>query len=229
MGLTIYFARHAEAHNPKGILYGRLPSVRLSTTGRDQAGELAAALAALKARAIYSSPLLRARQTARQIAERHPGVPLLISQLLLENRHPYQGRTHAEIGKLSDPYAPDVLGKDGETIAQLRDRHLRFIRRVRREWPDGVVIAVGHADPLAALRTHLLGKPLEVASLRAEAPPLASVFSVEVNGEVDTPGAAEPTWFYRPASTSSGASASGGVETTGDTESAAEADNEVAV
>ena len=223
MGLTIYFVRHAEAHNPQGILYGRLPRVRLSTAGLQQAAELAEALAALRPRAIYSSPLLRARLTAGRIAERHPGVPVLRSRLLLENLHPYQGRTHADIGKLSDPYAPDVLGKDGETIVDLRDRHLRFIKRVRREWPDGVIVAVGHADPLAALRTHLLAKPLEVGSLRAEAPPLASVFSVDVCSE----RLGQPTWFYRPASTSSGASASGGVETTGDGQGAPVASNGV--
>ena len=40
MAVTIYLARHAEAANPKNILYGRLPRVDLSVGGRDQAAAL---------------------------------------------------------------------------------------------------------------------------------------------------------------------------------------------
>jgi broad specificity phosphatase PhoE len=195
MGLTLYLARHAEAHNPHGILYGRLPRVDLSSSGQQQAQALAEALAVLRPRAIYQSPLLRARRTASVVATRHPGVPLRSSRLLLENLHPYQGRKHSEIAELRDRvYDPEVLGEEGETIDDLCERLVRFVRRLGRTYPSGEVIAVAHADPLAALRAFLLGKELVVGSLRQEAPPLTGVFRIEVHG----PEISAPEWFYRP-------------------------------
>jgi broad specificity phosphatase PhoE len=192
---TLYLARHAEAHNPRGILYGRLPRVDLSERGRGQAEALAEAMAELPLEAIYSSPLLRARRTAATVASRHPALVLRRSRLLLENRHPYEGRTHAEIGKLGDrAYDPEILGETGETIDDLCNRLMRFLRRVARHHPGGVVAAVAHADPIAALRTHLLGLPLVAASLRQEAPPPAGVFRIEFAAD-DT---AALEWFWKP-------------------------------
>jgi broad specificity phosphatase PhoE len=195
--LTLYVARHAEAANPKNILYGRLPGITLSATGRKQALELGEAMAELPLQAIYRSPLLRARLTAAAIAAHHAGVRLHRSSLLLEVRHPYQGRPHAEVSKLGDrAYDADVLGSEGETIQELVDRLARFLRQVQQRHPDGIIAAVGHCDPIAALRTHLLGKELKAASLREEAPPPAGVFRVNLYDD----GTSELSWFWKPAS-----------------------------
>ena len=156
MAVTIYLARHAEAHNPTNILYGRLPGVSLSTNGSQQAAALAEAMAALPLDAIYASPLLRARQTAAAIAVKHPPLRVAYSRLLLETRHPYQGRTNAEVAKLGDrAYDPEILGPDGETIEQQRDRLAQFLRMIAHRHRGGVVAAVSHADPIASLRAHL--------------------------------------------------------------------------
>jgi probable phosphoglycerate mutase len=195
VAVTVYFARHAEAHNPRKILYGRLPRIDLSANGRQQALALGAAMAQLPLSAIYSSPLLRARRTALAIAEHHLGVRIILSKLLLETRHPYQGRTNAEVAKLGDrAYDPDILGEEGETIAQQSERLARFLRLVDRRHPGQVVATVSHADPIAALRSQLLGKELVTASLRHEAPPLASVFRIELDDE----GATRLEWFWKP-------------------------------
>jgi broad specificity phosphatase PhoE len=193
--VTVYLARHAEAHNPGGVLYGRLPRVDLSQQGRKQAAALAEAMAVLPLTAIYQSPLLRARRTAQAIAAHHPSVPIRSSDLLLENRHPYQGRPHAEVAKLGDrAYDPDILGSDGETIEDLRNRLVRFLHNVARRHDGEVIAAVAHADPIAALRTHLLRKELVAASLRSEAPPPAGVFRIDLRRD----GSAELAWFWKP-------------------------------
>lgn len=193
--LTLYFVRHAETHNPRDLLYGRLPRFDLSARGREQAAATAEAMADLPLEAIYQSPLLRARRTAAIIAARHPGVRVRQSALLLENLHPYQGRTHAEVAKLGDrAYDPDVLGESGESIATLSSRMARFLRMVRRRHARGVVAAVSHADPLAALRVYLLEKELTHANLRQEAPPLGAVFRVDL--EADAPPRLE--WLWKP-------------------------------
>ena len=69
---TIWLARHGEVHNPGGLLYGRLPRMRLSPLGQRQAEALADFLAPRPLQAIYSSPMLRARKTAAVILTRHP-------------------------------------------------------------------------------------------------------------------------------------------------------------
>jgi probable phosphoglycerate mutase len=193
--LTIYVVRHAEAANPRGILYGRLPRIDLSAAGREQAALLSAAMAGLPLQAIYSSPLLRARRTAGAIAERHPGVPIVRSSLLLENRHPYQGRPHAEVARLGErAFDAEVLGAHGETIEDLRDRLMRFVWRAARRHHGGVIAIVGHADPLAAMRAHLIGKELTPASLRQEAPLPAAVFRLDLSDD----GAARLDLFWKP-------------------------------
>jgi broad specificity phosphatase PhoE len=187
--------RHAETHNPRDILYGRLPRFDLSNRGREQATTVAEKMADLPLEVIYHSPLLRARRTAAVIAARHPGTPLKQSKLLLENLHPYQGRPHADIAKIGErAYDPEILGAEGETIANLRDRMARFLQILSRRHPGGILAVISHADPLSALRLHLLGKELTHANLRQEAPPLASVFEVELGPD----GTRRVEWFWKP-------------------------------
>ena len=195
--VTIYFARHAEASNPRGILYGRLPGIDLSETGRRQAAEMAAALGNIPLEAIYCSPLLRARRTALALAAAHPNIPLRFSSLLLENRHPYEGRAHADVTALGDRvYDPEILGQTGETIQQIQGRMVRFLRRAAAEHQDGIIASIGHADPLAVLRAALLTKPMVVGSLRSEAPPPAAIFRVDYEPD----GYSSLEWFWKPAS-----------------------------
>jgi broad specificity phosphatase PhoE len=214
--LSLYLARHAEAHNPNGILYGRLPGVDLSTRGRGQAAALAEAMATLPLAAIYQSPLLRARRTAAAIAGHHPGVPVRTSRLLLENRHPCQGRPLSEIAKLRDSaYDPEVLGSDGETIQDLCDRLVRFLHTLAGRHGGQTVAAVSHADPIAALRAHLLGKELTQANLRQQAPPPAGVFRIDLHRD----GSTELVSFWKPPAppkqqeSTSGSDAAAGSET----------------
>jgi broad specificity phosphatase PhoE len=70
----------------------------------------------------------------------------------------------------------------------------RFVQMLRRRHPGGAVAVVSHADPLSALRLDLLGKELTHANLRQEAPPLGSVFAVELPLE----GSPHLDWFWKP-------------------------------
>jgi broad specificity phosphatase PhoE len=72
---NVYLARHGQtAYNLERRFQGQLP-VTLDDTGRKQAVELAERAAAHGFAALWSSPLLRARETAAVVAERlglHP-------------------------------------------------------------------------------------------------------------------------------------------------------------
>jgi broad specificity phosphatase PhoE len=89
--MTLHLIRHGEVHNPRQILYGRLPRFRLSDSGRWQAKQCGKRLNGSGIDAIYSSPLLRARQTAEEIIRRCGPNKLHISRLLNEVYTAYEG------------------------------------------------------------------------------------------------------------------------------------------
>ena len=72
MTTTILLVRHADVHNPDHVFYGRLPRFRISDLGRQQAAFLRDRLADTPIANFYTSPMLRARLTARVLAEAHP-------------------------------------------------------------------------------------------------------------------------------------------------------------
>src|SRR5919206_4964208 len=96
---TIFVVRHAEVHNPKDLLYGRLPRYRLSERGRAQATVAARFLSGRPLATIYTSPLLRARQTADIIATCQPGAQIRRSRDLIEVRTGYQGSPNSILKK----------------------------------------------------------------------------------------------------------------------------------
>ena len=64
--------RHGENdYSKRGRLAGRLPGIHLNDRGKEQAVELGKALADTPIKAIYSSPLERAMETADPITQAH--------------------------------------------------------------------------------------------------------------------------------------------------------------
>jgi broad specificity phosphatase PhoE len=163
---TIDLIRHADVHNPRDVFYGRLPRFGLSPLGRAQAAATAAMLAREPLAAIYTSPLLRARQTAAIIAAAHQErPPIHQSRLLLEVRSHWQGRPTADLDAIGfDFYA--YAQSDDETIPAIFARVERLVRRLLRRYRGGHVACVSHGDPIAISRVGFAGRPLVVASIR---------------------------------------------------------------
>ena len=64
------FLRHGEVENKKDIFYGDLPGYKLSKRGQEQAKTVAKYIFNnFEIKYIYSSPLLRARQTAEPLSK----------------------------------------------------------------------------------------------------------------------------------------------------------------
>ncbi|MHB2021140.1 MAG: histidine phosphatase family protein [Candidatus Xenobia bacterium] len=174
METRILLIRHAEPNNPQRIVYGRLPGVGLTERGRAQASAVGAQLAAFRPRHLYSSPLLRARQTARIVARPYQA-RLHTATGLLEVRTSYQGGPLGAAGPASNYYEPSLNPGD-ESLQDLVDRMTRTLSAVARRHPGEQVFAVSHGDPIAAFRIHARGRPLTVQELRgADYPQLASV------------------------------------------------------
>jgi len=143
----ISLIRHGEVHNPDGIFYGHMPRFRLSDRGVDQARQAARLLSGKALAAVISSPLLRARQTAREIVSLQDGVPYGISRLITEVKCPYEGWPGAKVDAMNgDVYSGS--GPEFEQPADLVHRMRRFIRRIQTHYPGRHVAAVSHGDPI---------------------------------------------------------------------------------
>jgi broad specificity phosphatase PhoE len=155
---SISLVRHGRVHNPLGIFYGRLPRFGLGELGREDARAAARRLSDTRLDAVFSSPLLRAIQTAREVLQPRPHLKLQISRLLTEVANPYQEQPTDVVDALQgDIYTG--AGPDFEQPADVLKRMLRFVRRVRRLHPGSHVAAATHGDPIAFLVLWAAGRP----------------------------------------------------------------------
>ncbi len=146
-------------HNPQGVFYGRLPRYALGAEGQDQAEAGARWLAGRPIVAIYSSPMLRARQTAQAIAAMHPALQVRISQDLNEVYVPIQGLPLAEgIARGWDLYTGSPAPY--ESVEDILQRMLHFTQGMRQRHAGQEIVAVTHGDPIAFLMLWAQGRPV---------------------------------------------------------------------
>lgn len=173
--VVLHVVRHCDVENPHGLIYGRLGGFGLSKLGQIQAEQVAAYLSDRSVSTIFSSPRLRAIQTARAIAKHHPEAPLRRSRFLDEVRSEYQGRLHSEVPAGVNMFDNPIAATD-ESIADVYRRMVRFVETVREryhrgELPEGDVVCVSHAAPIGILRAGLEGFPLLDSSLKGDRDP----------------------------------------------------------
>ena len=163
---TIFLMRHGEtAWNQQKRVMGRL-EIPLSRSGIAQGKRIARLLPDLEIRAIYTSPLRRAVETARILAkECHRSVK--INRNLTEVAFGrWQGYRFDDLVKdeayhrfLRSPLKVAVPG--GETIVDVQKRGLKAIRRAIRDYPKGRILFVSHGDVIRAILCHYLMLPLQ--------------------------------------------------------------------
>ncbi|MFT3896017.1 MAG: histidine phosphatase family protein [Anaerolineales bacterium] len=160
--------RHGENEYVKtGKLAGRLPGVHLNERGQKQAQALGEALTHVPVKAIYSSPLERAMETAEPIATSHK---LTINQepdLMDTNIGRWQGKS-LKVLRLTKAWkivqsAPSRFRfPDGESFVDAQTRYVNALERiVQKHKPQDVVAVVFHADPIKLAVSHFLGMPLD--------------------------------------------------------------------
>lgn len=163
MSRRVLLVRHGEPHPRwRGVCYGR-SDAGLGSRGRAQSREASRRLATEPITRLYTSPLRRARRLADLIAE-HRGIESIVEPRLAERDFgEWEGRTwdaiHAASGSAMEGLIHDPAGfrpPAGETTAELAARVLAWYRRLPA---DGVIVAVTHGGPIAALRGSLLGLP----------------------------------------------------------------------
>lgn len=186
---TLYLMRHGHVRNPANILYGRLPGFRLSDLGVKQAEAAAEWLADKPIKAIYSSPMERAQQTAAIVAQRHETLTPRADERILEVFTPYEGRPTAELAATGwDLYTGNE--PPYESPAMVLERVLDFFGHVVVEHTGDTVLAVAHGDVLVFPWLHAQGVDPEALmkdrlveyALPVDYPATASIMTFELDG-----------------------------------------------
>ncbi len=160
--------RHGENdYSKKGRLAGRLPGIHLNERGKQQAEELGKALAETPLKAIYSSPLERAIETAEPIA-RARGLKTVQEPGLIEaNVGKWQGQSIRRLAitkywKIIQQSPSRAGHPEGETFLQTQTRITSAIDKICANYkPRDMIACVFHADPIKLAVSHYLGLPLD--------------------------------------------------------------------
>jgi broad specificity phosphatase PhoE len=184
---TVHLLRHGEVHNPTKVLYGRLPGFRLSTDGEAMAEKATAWFAAKDVTHLVSSPLERAQQTAKPLAEAL-SLPVEIDDRLIEAGNAFEGlrvgvgdgvlRAPRHWWKLRNPFRPSW----GEPYVEIAVRMLLAVEAARDAARGHEAVLVSHQLPIWTLRMHVEGRRYAHDPRRRQCG-LASVTSVVYDGD----------------------------------------------
>jgi probable phosphoglycerate mutase len=155
---TIHLIRHGDVHNPAQILYGRKPGYRLSDLGLQQAAAAGEYLKDRPLAAIFSSPQLRAQQTAAAVARFHPELHIQVTPLLDEIYSPHEGRLLADLDAEGWKIYTG-LPAGYETAEDVVGRVVALIEQLRRDYAGQEVAAVSHGDNVLSARFWASGIP----------------------------------------------------------------------
>jgi len=160
--------RHGENEYVKnGKMAGQLPDVHLNEHGRQQAAELAEALKQIPIKAIYSSPLERAVETAEPISEGRRIKIQLRPELMDTDIGKWQGRTIKQLNRTKKwkivQQAPSRFRfPDGESFLETQTRIASCLDEIAASHkPKDIVAVVFHADPIKLAVAYYLGMPLD--------------------------------------------------------------------
>ena len=161
--------RHGENDYTKTHkLAGRLPGVHLNEQGQKQAQALGEALKDVPLKAIYSSPLDRAMETATPIASVR-GLEIIPEPDLMEvNVGKWQGKSLKvlrlmKVWKIVQNSPSRFRFPEGESFPEMQTRIASALERIAQKHnkPQDIVAVVFHADPLKMAVSHFLGLPLD--------------------------------------------------------------------
>lgn len=161
--------RHGENDYVKSNkMAGRLPGVHLNEKGRKQAQALAEALKDVPLKAVYSSPLERAMETAGPIAEPHKLKVMPEPDLMDTDIGQWQGRSWRVLGltkvwKIVQNAPSRFRFPDGESFIEAQTRCATALEKIiqKHNKPGDIIAVVFHADPIRLVVAHFLGMPLD--------------------------------------------------------------------
>jgi probable phosphomutase (TIGR03848 family) len=165
---TVLLVRHGQTATTGKVLPGRTPGLHLADTGVEQAERAAARVAELdRVDAVYTSPLERARETARPIAKARGLRPHVERGLLECDFGEWTGGELSALMKRPEwgtvQRAPSTFRfPGGESFSGMQHRMVSTLDRLRAAHQGGTIVCVSHADPIKAALAHALGTHLDL-------------------------------------------------------------------
>lgn len=159
--------RHGENDWVGKKLAGHLPNVHLNQNGQKQAEELAVVLGKLPIKAIYSSPLERARETAQPLANTKKLNVDICNDLSEINFGDWQGKTIKQLRRLklwkTVQHNPSQMQfPNGESFTSAQMRLVNCIHEISEKHdPTDLITCFSHSDSIRLLVSHFLNMPLD--------------------------------------------------------------------
>ena len=185
---TFYLIRHASNdYLTDKKIAGWLPHVHLNEKGRKESEQMAAKLANEPIRALYSSPLERATETAEPLA-RKLGLKVQISEGLGEIK--FGDWTDQSFKQLdADPrwarwnsFRSGTQAPKGDLMIDAQTRIVREMLVLRDKHPGESIALVTHGDIVKAAVAYFAGIPLDLF-LRIEVSPASvSIIALDDHG-----------------------------------------------
>lgn len=184
---TLFLVRHATTAATGRTLGGRTPAP-LDDAGRSQAMGAGQRLAFVPLKAVYSSPLARAMQTASAIAASH-NLPVVEADGLLEVD--YGAWTDKNLAPLTNhklwptiQLRPSLVRfPQGESIRQMQLRAIDALEVIAANHPRHAVAAVTHGDVIKAVVAFYVGMPLDMFQRLTVSPASCTVLSMGGGGQ----------------------------------------------
>jgi probable phosphomutase (TIGR03848 family) len=183
---VIYLIRHGENDLLGKRMPGWLPDVHLNNQGRAQAEAIANLLAGTRFKAIYSSPLERALETAAPLAHRL-GMEIIPRHALGElDVGSWEGRTFKQLHRRRlwrlVQRAPSLVEfPGGETFRQAQARiagELEHLRGVHSRKDDRIA-CFSHSDIIRLAIGYYLGIPLDLFQRLHVSPASISILTLD--------------------------------------------------
>lgn len=164
---TILLIRHGQNNLVGKRLAGRQPGVHLNQKGLEQAQAVADLLKEAPVKAIYSSPLERAVQTAEPLAARC-NLPIQIHPGLIEvDFGNWQGKTFKQLQRMKlwktvQEKPSEMCFPGGESFIAAQLRAAAAIEEIAAKHEEKDLVACfSHSDTIRLALSHFLAMPLD--------------------------------------------------------------------
>jgi broad specificity phosphatase PhoE len=154
---TVHLLRHGEVYNPEGVLYGRRDGYHLSDLGVRMAERVAAVVGERDIVHLRSSPLERAQETARPLAEAR-GLEVVTDERVIESTNVFEGeRFGVGDGVFKKPSAWRHLWNPwkpswGEPYKEIVLRMMAAVHDAREAAAGHEAVVVSHQLPIWTTR-----------------------------------------------------------------------------
>ena len=187
--MNLYMVRHGQTAASRENRFSGSLDPPLTQVGEAMAEAFARAYAALTWDAIYTSPMLRTRQTAEALSRR-TGVELTVDDGLKEIEYgEWEGLRQDEVRTrwpdAFEYWASDVASRGtpgGETAFHVAARAMRVVEAIRSRHERGNVVLVSHKATLRVITCALLGLDVRLFRERLAQPVAAVSMFVVANG-----------------------------------------------